>query len=251
MQGVAYYFKTKKKIILFLLAGSVMLILGVIGLFFLEHYGLKEIIAIVGYPGIWAIVFAESGLFFGFFLPGDSLLVTTGLLASQDYFSFTTLLIILPIAAILGDSVGYWFGKKVGPKIFNEEKSLLLDKKHLDEAHKFYNKHGGKTIIIARFIPIIRTFAPIVAGVAQMEYSKFLSFNIIGGAAWTISMLTLGYFLGNIIPDVDKYLLPIIAIIIFLSLLPPLIEYYKENKGNIMGNFMDKIKHLNGSLKNL
>jgi membrane-associated protein len=232
---------TKKKILLLLSLGSLLLIVGVLGLFLLEHYGLKELIAIVGYPGIFAIVFAESGLFFGFFLPGDSLLVTTGLLASQNYFNIYTLLFFLPMAAIAGDSVGYWFGHKVGPKIFTEKDSFLLDKKHLDRANKFYDKHGGKTIIIARFIPIIRTFAPIVAGVAQMHYRKFISYNFFGGVLWTIGMLSLGFFLGNVIPDVDKYLLPIIFIIVFLSFLPPLIEYYQHNRGKIFSNFMDAI----------
>jgi len=234
----------KQKTLILLLVGIVVLILGVIGILLLEHYGLKELIAIVGYPGLFAIVFAESGLFFGFFLPGDSLIVTAGLLASQDYFNIYYLLLILPVAAIAGDSVGYWFGKKVGPKIFSEESSALLNKKHLAEAHKFYDKHGGKTIIIARFIPIIRTFAPIVAGVAQMEYVRFLSYNLAGGLLWTIGMLLLGYFLGNTIPDVDRYLLPIIGIIVFLSLLPPMYEYYKHNKGKIFDNFMNLVNKI-------
>jgi membrane-associated protein len=243
-------FRSRKKFVLLLLVGSLVLALAVLGIIMLEHYGLKELIAIVGYPGIFAIVFAESGLFFGFFLPGDSLIVTTGLLASQDYFKILYLLIFLPFAAIAGDSVGYWFGKKVGPKIFTEKDSLLLDKRHLDNAHRFYQKYGGKTIIIARFIPIIRTFAPIVAGVAQMEYPKFLSYNVIGGTLWTIGMLSIGYFLGNIIPDVDRYLLPLIALIIFLSLLPALVEYYKHNRGKIFSNFMDTISNLSSKLSN-
>jgi membrane-associated protein len=138
--------------------------------------------------------------------------------------------ILLPFGAIAGDSVGYWFGKKVGSRIFTE-KNALLDKKHLASAHRFYEKHGGKTIIIARFVPIIRTFAPIVAGVAKMEYRTFLSYNIIGGLGWTLGMLGLGYFLGNVIPDVDKYLLPIIGVIVFVSLIPPFWEYYQHNKG--------------------
>lgn len=241
---VSVFFRTRKKVLLFLLIGSALLILGVFGMLLLEHYGLKDLIAIVGYPGITAIVFAESGLFFGFFLPGDSLLVTTGLLASQNYFNILILYLILPLAAVLGDSVGYWFGKKVGPRIFTEEDSLLLDKKHLENANKFYEKHGGKTIIIARFIPIIRTFAPIVAGVAKMDYKKFLSYNIFGGIFWTIGMLTIGYFLGNIIPNVDKYLIPIIAIIVILSLIPPFWEYYQHNKGKIFSKFMDRIKKI-------
>lgn len=227
-----------------------MLILGVIGILLLEHYGLKELIAIVGYPGLFAIVFAESGLFFGFFLPGDSLLVTAGLLASQDYFHILTLLLLLPLAAVGGDSVGYWFGKKVGPKIFTEEGNVLLDKKHLQNAHRFYDKYGGKTIIIARFVPVIRTFAPIVAGVAQMEYGKFISYNIVGGISWTVGMLTIGYFLGNVIPDVDKYLLPIIGIIIFLSLLPPMYEYYHHNKEKIFGAYMKAVSKASRTSKN-
>ncbi len=202
------------------------------------HIDLKEIITAIGYLGLFLIVFAESGLFFGFFLPGDSLIVTAGLLASQGFFNIYYLLIILPIAAVSGDSIGYWFGKKVGPAIFNKEKSFFFDKNHIERANNFYKKHGGKTIIIARFIPIIRTFAPIVAGVAEMDYTKFLRFNIFGGLFWTVGMLVIGFFLGKIIPDVDKYLLPIIALIVFLSLLPPIIEVYKENKEKIVNKLL-------------
>ena len=202
------------------------------------HIDLKEIISAIGYLGLFLIVFAESGLFFGFFLPGDSLIVTAGLLASQGFFNIYYLLIILPIAAVSGDSIGYWFGKKVGPAIFNKEKSFFFDKNHIERANNFYKKHGGKTIIIARFIPIIRTFAPIVAGVAEMDYTKFLRFNIFGGLFWTVGMLVIGFFLGKIIPDVDKYLLPIIALIVFLSLLPPIIEVYKENKEKIVNKLL-------------
>lgn len=196
---------------------------------------LKEIIQTIGYAGVNFIIFAESGLLIGFFLPGDSLMVTTGLLASQGYFNIVIFLITAPLSAIFGDSVGYWFGKKVGPAIFKKEDTLIFRKSHVQKAHSFYEKHGGKTIIIARFIPIVRTFAPIVAGVAGMHYSKFLSFNIFGGLLWTLGMLLLGYFLGNIIPDVDTYLLPIIAVIIFLSILPGIIEAYKHNKDKIIG----------------
>lgn len=212
------------------------------------HFDLKELIQTVGYVGLTAIVFAESGLFFGFFLPGDSLLVTAGLLATQGFFRIEILLLLLAFAAISGDSVGFWMGRKFGRRFFSREKSLLFDKKHLDRAHAFYEKHGGKTIILARFIPIIRTFAPIVAGIADMHYKKFLSFNIIGGILWSWGMLLLGYFLGSVIPDVDKYMIPIIGIIIFLSLLPPMIEGYKHhgvpwkhNKGKIFAKFMDKV----------
>lgn len=192
------------------------------------HFDLAEIITTVGYFGIYSIVFAESGLFFGFFLPGDSLLVTAGLLATQDIFSITNLLIFTPIAAIAGDSVGYWMGKKVGHRIFNKEKSLLFNPQHIERAKKFYNKHGKKTIVIARFVPIVRTFAPIVAGVAHMDYKEFIRYNVFGGLLWTWGMLLLGYFLGKSIPDVDKYLIPIIIIIVLASFVPPAIEHYRE-----------------------
>ena len=132
--------------------------------------------------------FAESGLFFGFFLPGDSLLLTAGLLASQGKLELAMLLIILPIAAILGDSVGYWFGKKTGPRIFSRDDSLLFRRKNLLAAQTFYERHGGKTIVLARFMPFIRTFAPIVAGAAEMRYSRFLFFNVVGGLLWGIGV---------------------------------------------------------------
>jgi len=192
------------------------------------HFDLKELITTVGIIGLFGIIFAESGLFFGFFFPGDSLLVTAGLLSSQGYFKIEVLILILIPAAILGDSVGYWFGRKIGPSIFKKQDSLLFKKSHLEKAHAFYEKYGGKTIILARFIPIVRTFAPIVAGVADMTYKKFISFNVFGGIFWVTLMLLLGFFLGNIIPNVDRYLLPIIALIIFLSILPGVIEIIKQ-----------------------
>jgi len=194
----------------------------------LQSWDLRELITIVGYPGIWSIVFAESGLFFGFFLPGDSLLVTAGLLASQNYFNIYVLCFILPIAAILGDSVGYWFGKKLGPKLFTQKSSKIFNKKHLDNAHDFYKKHGGKTILIARFVPIIRTFAPIVAGAAAMKYKKFISYNLFGGLLWTLSMLLLGYYLGTTVPNIDKYLIPVIACIVLVSFSPAIWEYLRN-----------------------
>lgn len=205
------------------------------------HFNLEEIVATIGIIGVFGIIFAESGLFFGFFLPGDSLLVTAGLLASQGLIRIEILLLLMPIAAISGDSVGYWFGHKVGKKIFSREDSKIFKKSHLEKAHAFYEKHGGKTIILARFIPIIRTFAPIVAGAAQMHYQTFLSFNLIGGLGWTLGMLSLGYFLGSVIPDVDKYLLPIIGLIIFLSILPGIIEFYKHNKEKIFLTIKSKL----------
>lgn len=173
-----------------------------------------------GLIGVIAIVFAESGLFFGFFLPGDSLLFTAGLLASQGFLNPFILFIGVIIAAILGDNVGYAFGRKIGPTIFTKEDSFFFNKKYVSQAHAFYEKHGNKTIILARFVPIVRTFAPIVAGVGNMDYKKFFSYNCIGGILWSVSLLGLGFVLGKTVPGIDKYLLPIILFIIVVSFLP-------------------------------
>ena len=143
------------------------------------------IIKTLGLIGVLIIVFAESGLFFGFFFPGDSLLFTAGFLASQNYLNISILVFGAFICAVLGDSVGYWFGRKVGPKIFTKEDSIFFHKKHIERAQNFYNKYGNKTIFLARFVPIVRTFAPIVAGVGQMKYKNFLTYNIFGGFVWT------------------------------------------------------------------
>lgn len=184
----------------------------------------------LGYVGLFSIVFAESGLFFGFFLPGDSLLFSAGLLASQHFLNIWALLVIVPIAAILGDNVGYWFGAKVGPAIFTKEDSFFFHKKHIDRTQKFYEKYGARAIILARLIPIVRTFTPILAGVGNMEYGKFLRFNILGGLAWSWGLTLLGYFLGSLIPGIEHYLLPASAAIIVLSFLPIVFELYKAKK---------------------
>lgn len=183
-----------------------------------------------GYAGLFGIVFAESGLLLGFFLPGDSLLFTAGFLASQDFFNIWILIIGCFLAAVIGDSVGYTFGKKVGPKIFTREDSLIFRKHNLEHARIFYEKHGGKAVILARFLPIVRTFAPILAGVGVMRYASFLFYNVIGGIMWAIGMPILGFFLGSIIPDVDRYLLPIIVAIVILSILPTFWHIFKEKE---------------------
>ncbi len=188
------------------------------------------IIKTLGLIGVLIIVFAESGLFFGFFFPGDSLLFTAGFLASQNYLNISILVFGAFICAVLGDSVGYWFGRKVGPKIFTKEDSIFFHKKHIERAQNFYNKYGNKTIFLARFVPIVRTFAPIVAGVGQMKYKNFLTYNIFGGFVWTFGMVFGGYFLGQIIPGIDKYILPIILIIIVVSFLPIIFETYKARR---------------------
>lgn len=195
-----------------------------------EGENLIQLIKTVSYLGLFLIVFAESGLLIGFFLPGDSLLFTAGFLASQGFLNIWLLVPVVFIAAVTGDSVGYAFGRKVGPKLFKREDSRFFNKNHLRKAELFYEKHGGITIILARFMPIVRTFAPIVAGAGKMHYPTFLLFNLVGGAIWTVSMCVGGYFLGKLIPNVDKYLLPIIVGIVLLSILPSVIHVLRERK---------------------
>ncbi len=194
---------------------------------------LRDLPALVqwaGYVGLTLIIFTETGLLIGFFLPGDSLLVTAGLLASQPDFGLNVWLlgIILTVAAIVGDTVGYNIGRATGPRIFTREDSLLFNKKHLLRAQAFYEKHGGKTIILARFMPIVRTFAPLVAGVGQMRYRSFLAYNIIGGFLWVWSMLMIGYVLGRTVPGVAKHIEKVILVVIFLSILPGIIGWWRE-----------------------
>lgn len=175
-----------------------------------------------GYPGLFFIVFAETGLFIGFFLPGDSLLITAGIFASKGLLNIYILVPLLFAAATLGNLVGYVFGKKVGQRLFSRKDSKLFRKEHLRHAHAFYDKHGGKAIVLARFVPIVRTFAPIVAGIADMSYSTFMLFNLLGSLLWAIGITLVGFFLGKVIPN--KYFEPIIILVIILSLLPAFYE---------------------------
>lgn len=190
------------------------------------------IIKAVGIIGVILIVFAETGLFFGFFFPGDSLLFTAGIFASQGYLDIWVLLVGCVIAAILGDSVGYWSGKKYGRELFDRDKGFFFKKKRLYDAEIFYEKHGKSTIVIARFVPIIRTFAPIVAGIGKMHYKTFLSYNIFGGITWVLLLLLSGYFFGGLIPNPDKYIIPVAFAIIVVSFLPIIIKMirFKLNK---------------------
>lgn len=204
-------------------------------------HNLPELIQLVGYIGVFAIVFAESGLLIGFFLPGDSLLFTAGFLASQGVMNIWVLCIGCFIAAVAGDTVGYIFGQRVGKRLFHKKDSLLFHKDNLEKAQKFYHVHGKKTIILARFIPIIRTFAPIVAGIGDMHYPTFLAYNVIGGVLWAIGVTVAGYFLGSLIPDVDKYLLPIILLIIIASVGPSAWHILKEPESR--ESVMKAIKH--------
>jgi len=196
---------------------------------FIFNIDLAILIKTIGYFGIFFIIFAESGLFFGFFLPGDTLLFTAGLLASQSYFNIIVLILIITFAATFGDQIGYFFGKKIGPKIFNRDESFYFKKKHIINTENFYKKHGKKTIILARFIPIIRTFVPILAGIGNMNYKTFVTYNIIGGLFWGAGITSAGYLLGEKIPNIDKYLIPILFLIIFIPMLPTIFSLiYKK-----------------------
>lgn len=189
---------------------------------------IETLIRTVGLLGIWAIVFAESGLLIGFFLPGDSLLFTAGFLASQGFVNIYLLAFGSFAAAVLGDNVGYSFGHKVGKRLFQKEDSLLFHKDHLRKAEEFYKKHGKKTIILARFVPVVRTFAPIVAGMGNMEYKTFFVYNIIGGLLWAVGLTMLGFVLGNTIPGIKEHIDVIIIAIIILSLLPNVYHILKD-----------------------
>jgi membrane-associated protein len=187
------------------------------------------------YFGLIFIVFAETGLAVGFFLPGDSLLVVAGLFAATGKLNLAVLLSTLFVAAVVGDGVGYYTGARLGPRIFKREKSLLFRPSHLLKAQAFYEKYGGKTIIIARFVPIVRTFAPIVAGAAKMPYRNFVVYNVAGGFLWVFSMILAGYFLGNLLKskfgiDLDEHIEWVVIIVVALSLMPPLIEYLKARR---------------------
>lgn len=188
------------------------------------------IIKATGYIGIFTIVLLESGFVFGFFLPGDSLLFTAGLLASQGYLNIWILILITIIGAIAGNSLGFYTGAKLGPKLFSREKSVLFSPKRVEEANVFFEKQGPKSLILARFIPAVRTFVPIIAGVADMKYRTFIIFNAIGGALWGILLPVLGFTLGRTIPNIDKYLLPIILLIIVISAIPVAVQYLKARK---------------------
>ena len=195
---------------------------------------LRDLPALVqwaGYVGMFAIIFTETGLFFGFFLPGDSLLVTAGLLASQGLpLDVKTMGVLLTAAAILGDNTNYWIGRMSGPRIFTRDESLFFKKKHLQRAADFYARHGAKTVVLARFMPIIRTFAPLVAGAAGMNYQTFVTYSVLGGIAWIWSMLLTGYYLGSRFPGVSEHLEKVILVVIFLSILPGIISWLRARR---------------------
>lgn len=206
----------------------------------LPGFDLVDIIIGLGIFAVIFVIFAESGLLVGFFLPGDSLLFTagafyaTGFLPGDVPVNVHLFAFLVFIAAVLGDTVGYWFGRKAGPRVFKRPDARIFRQSHIQNSQKFYEKHGGKTIIMARFIPVVRTFAPIVAGVGKMNYTQFLSFNLIGGFLWTFGLTYLGYFAGKALIaagiEIDTIILPIVFIIIFISVLPPVIHILKDKK---------------------
>jgi membrane-associated protein len=193
-------------------------------------YDVEHWIRLGGIVALTLIVFAETGLLAGFFLPGDSLLVTAGLFAATGVLDLWQLLWILSFAAVAGDTLGYWVGARSGPRIFRREDSLFFNRKHLITTREFFEKHGPFTIVIARFMPILRTFAPVVAGVGRMRYGRFLAYNVFGAVLWVWSMTLLGYFLGRVIPDVDRYVHVIIVVVVVLSVLPAAIKFLQQRR---------------------
>ncbi len=196
-----------------------------------QEYGLgvdpKSLIEAFGTIGIFAIVFAESGLLAGFFLPGDSLLFTAGLLASDGHLNFPLIVTGCFIAAVAGDQVGYVIGRRYGPAVFKKPDSKLFHQRNVDRAQTYFAAHGGRTVVLARFIPVIRTFTPVVAGVGRMDYRRFVTFNIIGGFLWSVGVTSLGYLLGESIGDIDRWLLPIVLVIGAVSFVPVILEVLK------------------------
>lgn len=189
----------------------------------------EKLLEAFGTIGLFLVVFAESGLLFGFFLPGDSLLFTAGVFAARGDLNFPLILVGCFICAVAGDQVGYAFGNRVGPALFRRPDSRFFKQEYVEKAQSYFERYGPKTIVLARFVPIVRTFAPIVAGVGSMSYRTFVTFNILGGFLWAVGVTSLGYALGNAI-DIDRYLLPVIALIVFLSVLPVAIEIWRERR---------------------
>jgi membrane-associated protein len=194
------------------------------------RYSLDDLVRWGGYVVLTAIVFTETGLLVGFFLPGDSLLITAGLVAAAGHLNIWRLNALLILAAVLGDSVGYAIGRRLGPRLFTRPQSLLFHPRHVDRTRAFYARHGAKTIVIARFVPIVRTFAPVVAGVGQMEYRRFLLYNVAGGVGWVTSMTWAGYLLGQAIPNIGDHIHIVVGIVILLSLVPIFIEFIRERR---------------------
>jgi membrane-associated protein len=198
--------------------------------FFETVYNVPELIRIVGLYGLILIVFAETGLLVGFFLPGDSLLITAGLFAARGDLDIVTLVPTLIVAAIVGNATGYWIGRRTGTALYNRPDSFLFRRAHVQMTHDYYERHGGKTIVLAQFIPILRTFAPVVAGVGEMGYRRFASYNVVGAILWITSMTVTGYTLGSLIPNIESRIHLVIAAVIGISLLPPAIAWLRSRR---------------------
>jgi membrane-associated protein len=194
------------------------------------RYALDDLVRWGGYAVLTAIVFVETGLLIGFFLPGDSLLITAGLVAAAGHLNIWWLNLLLILAAVAGDSVGYAIGRRLGPRLFVRPKSLLFNPRHVERTRGFYARHGARTIVIARFVPIVRTFAPVVAGVGEMEYRRFVFYNVAGGIGWVTSMTWTGYLLGQAVPNISEYIHVVVVIVILLSLVPIVIELRRERR---------------------
>lgn len=207
------------------------------------HLDPESLIRTFGTLGLFLIVFAESGLLVGFFLPGDSLLLTAGLLASQGVLNFPVILVGCFVAAVVGDQVGYAFGARVGPALFRRPNSRFFKRSHLERAHRYFEEQGPKTVVLARFVPIVRTFTPVLAGVSQMRYRQFVTYNVVGGLLWAVGVTTVGYLLGEAVPDIDKYIVPIVAVILVASVVPigrEVLRLRKEGSaGDADGNPID------------
>jgi membrane-associated protein len=201
-----------------------------ITVFFSTVYNVPELIRMVGFYGLIAIVFAETGLLVGFFLPGDSLLITAGLFAARGDLNIAALIPTLIVAAIVGNATGYWIGTRTGAALYSRPDSLLFRREHVRMTHEYYERHGGKTVVLAQFIPILRTFAPVVAGVGQMGYRQFATFNVLGAILWVSSMTLAGYMLGNLVPNIEKRIHVVVGVVILLSLIPPALAWLKSRR---------------------
>lgn len=199
--------------------------------FFRTIYNVPELIRLVGMAGVAFIIFSETGLMVGFFLPGDSLLVTAGVFAAGGLLNIYVLVPLLMCAAVLGNATGYWIGKRAGQALYSRPNSFFFRREHLVKTHEFYERHGGKTIILAQFMPIVRTFAPVVAGAAGMTYRRFATFNVVGAVCWITSMTLTGFYLGRAIPNIEKRIHLVVAVVIFLSLLPGIISLLRAKLG--------------------
>lgn len=198
--------------------------------FFQTVYNVPELVRLMGHYGLPLIIFSETGLMVGFFLPGDSLLITAGLFAARGDLRIVLLCVSLTLAAIVGNSTGYWVGNRAGHALFKRQDSLLFRRQHLIRAQQFYAKHGGAAIFLAQLMPIVRTFTPVVAGAADMNYRRFATFNVLGAIFWVNSMTLTGYYLGLAIPNLEKRIHIVVAVVIFLSLLPAFIHWLKERR---------------------